>query len=96
MLEKLKRRLGISSSEKDPLLNDLLEDAQGFTMAYTGRATVPQEAEGITVELACIAYNRLGMEGQSSHSEGGVSVAVDGLPAMLKAQLDRLRVAKVG
>jgi len=95
-LDKLKRRLGIDENAKDGLLNDLLADAQAFTQDYTGRVTLPQGAEGVLVELACIAYNRLGMEGQSSHSEGGVSASVDGLPGMLKARLDRLRVAKVG
>ena len=93
-LDKLKRRLDVT--DKDALLCDLIEDAQTYLLAYTGRGSVPEGCEGCVVELAAIAYTRMGMEGQQSHSEGGVSVAVEGLPAMLKAQLDRLRVAKVG
>ncbi len=95
-LDNLKRRLRITGEEQDALLLDLLTDAKAFAMGYTGRNPLPEAAGGVIVELAAISFNRLGMEGQSDHGEGSVSIRVDGLPAMLKAQLDGIRIAKVG
>ena len=97
-LEKLKRRLAIPSdnTERDDLLSDLLEDAQQQILTYTGRATLPASLASVQVELAAGAYYRLGVEGQSSHGEGGVSANYEGLPAHIRKQLDMLRVGKVG
>jgi len=95
-LDKLKRRLRMTDGEQDALLEDLITDAQAFAMGYTGRDPLPEAVSGAIVELAAISYGRLGMEGQTGHSEGSVSIRVDGLPAMLKAQLDQCRAAKVG
>jgi hypothetical protein len=74
----------------------LIADAQAFAVGYTGRDPLPEAAGGAIVELAAISFSRLGMEGQSEHGEGSVSIRLDGLPAMLKAWLDGIRIAKVG
>ena len=95
-LDRLKRRLRIEGTEQDALLGDLIADAEAFAKGYTGREPLPDGAESAVTELAAISYGRLGMEGQAAHSEGSVSIRVDGLPAMLKAQLDQMRIAKVG
>ncbi|MBN1778447.1 MAG: phage head-tail connector protein [Clostridiales bacterium] len=95
-LDKLKRRLRITDTEQDALLADLITDAQAFAMGYTGRDPLPDAAEGAIIELAAMSFGRLGIEGQAAHAEGRISIRVDGLPAMLKAQLDSYRVAKVG
>lgn len=96
MVNKLKRRLGITGTETDELLADLLEYAGLYIMGYTGRASVPDVLHGVQVELAAAAYNRLGTEGESARSEGGVSVTLDGLPEASRRLLNRCRVAKVG
>ncbi|MEG0127418.1 MAG: phage head-tail connector protein [Clostridia bacterium] len=93
---KLKRRLMVEDSSKDALLSDLLQDAADFVRDYTRLKTLPPSVDSVLVELAAIAYTRMGMEGQQSHSEGGVSVSIDGLPVMIKARLDGMRTAKVG
>ena len=95
-LDKLKRRLRISDTEQDALLEDLIADAAAFVMGYTGRDPLPDAAGAAIVELTAASYNRLGLEGQSAHSEGSVSIRVDALPLTLKLQLDALRMAKVG
>ena len=95
-LDKLKRRLRMEDTEQDALLEDLITDAAAFAQGYTGRETLPEGAGAVIVELAVISYNRLGTEGQSAHAEGSISIRVDGLPVMLKAQLDGMRIAKVG
>ena len=95
-LEKLKRRLNVTETDRDALLDDLLEDAEAFVLGYTGRKSLPDELKGVVVETAAASYNLLGLEGASSHAEGGVSATVDLLPKQMKAQLDRYRIAKVG
>lgn len=95
LLDKLKRRLGVT--DNDELLTDLLTDAQEAALAYTGLADLPAAADGAVIALAAVDYNRLGMEGESSHGEGGVSAAmIDGMPKTIRQRLDPLRVAKVG
>ena len=95
-LDKLKRRLNITDTSKDPLLMDLIEDAALFVRNYTGRANVPDELGSVICEMAAGRYNLLGLEGSASHSEGGVSDSIQLLSTQSAAQLNRWRVAKVG
>lgn len=91
----LRRRLGTDDDAGDELFIDLLCDAESYVLGYTGRTEVPEVLSGVVVELAAISYNRLGVEGESAHSEGGVSISVDSLPSRLVALLNRYRVARV-
>jgi len=99
---RVKLRLGIDSATTayDALLNEYVIDAQGYLAANCRAARTPGETaelDNITVALAVIAYTRRGMEGQTSHSEGGVSVSVtDALPQDMQNRINRLRTAKVG
>ena len=94
MLEKLRRRLPDAGAEADMLLNDLIEDAGRFICAYTMRDEVPEALAGVQVELAAIFYNRMGIEGETVHNEGGVSRTVKGLPEDIAAQLKPWRLAR--
>ena len=96
MLALLRRRLGLTPGEKDALLEDLLRESEQFILGYTGRRTLPAALEGAVIETAAARFNLLGLEGASSHAEGGVSATVDQLPKQMKAQLDMYRIAKVG
>lgn len=58
----------------------LLEDAEGMLLAYTGRMMLPGALQTAVVQLALVLYNRKGIEGQSAHSEGGVSRSMEGIP----------------
>lgn len=66
----------------------LLSDAIDTVLDIIGRDAVPERLRSVVVELAVIAYNREGTEGEASRSEGGLSAAyIDGLPAVLKRRL---------
>ena len=94
-LEKLKIRLGISDNSEDALLNMLLEDAEGEILDYTNRDTLPTKAEALQRELAITYYNRMGSEGETSRSEGGVSVSYSiDIPENIKKRLNSLRLLK--
>jgi hypothetical protein len=90
--ERLKARL---PTAEDTLLDALLLDAQEYMLSYTGRKELPAQLIGAQVQLAVIAYNRLGIEGESSHAEGGVSRGMEALPADIERQLMTWRIAKV-
>ena len=92
MLAKLKRRL--PDAADDALLNDLLEQAGAFIRAYTRRNEIPEGLEDAQIHIAAILFNRMGMEGESVHSEGGVSRTAEALPEDLRSWLNGWRLAR--
>jgi hypothetical protein len=92
MLERLRRRL--ENVRDDALLQELLQDAGAFILAYTGRDEVPAALESAQVRLAVILYDRMGMEGEARRDEGGVTRYVDALPRDIAAMLNPYRLAK--
>lgn len=95
-LEKLKIRLGIGGNTEDELLNMLLEDAEGEILDFTNRDNLPIKAEVLQRELAITYYNRMGSEGESSRSEGGVSVSYSTeIPESIKKRLLAFRRLKI-
>lgn len=95
-LEKIKIRLEIKDINQDNLLNMLLEDAEGEILDFCNRDTLPIKAESLQRELAIIYYNRLGSEGETSRSEGGVSVSYSTeIPEGIKDRLIAFRRIKL-
>ncbi len=100
--DRVKLRLGVAAdyTTNDGLYDEYVLDAQGYLTANCRAARTAAETaelDNIAVALAVIAYTRRGMEGQISHSEGGVSVSItDALPKDLQTRINRLRTAKVG
>jgi len=92
MLDRLKRRL--PDARDEALLADLLSDAEGMILAYTGRSAVPAVLAGAQLEIAAMLFNRMGMEGEASHAEGSVSRSADSLPEYLRRQLNPFRLAR--
>lgn len=92
-IEKLKRLTG----ERDEvLLQILLDDAEQFVLSYTGRTRIVTGLEKAVRDLAVIALNRMGTEGESSRSEGGESYSFDSAPKQIYDVLNRYRIARVG
>lgn len=87
-LETLKVRLGIADDKQDKLLTVLLSSAEDTVLDLIGREILPARLVSVKVELALIAYNAQGAEGESSRSEGGISRSfVDGLPREMQERL---------
>lgn len=78
---------GITDDSQDGLITALLSDAEDSVRDYIGREEVPARLISVQVQLAVIAYNKRGAEGESSRSEGGISQSFDGLPPELLARL---------
>lgn len=76
-LERLKLRVGAKDDE-DALLLDLLETAKNIIMEIRYPfSDFPDELEnrykGLQIDIAIDLYNKQGAEGETSHSENGVS-----------------------
>lgn len=93
-LNKFKRRVGITPNDttKDDLLNDYLNDAKEDILELTHLEEIPKNLLSTQVKLAVIYYNKEGIEGQISHSEGGISRSyLDDLP---KEDMKKIRSAR--
>lgn len=92
-LEKLKKLTGESDMD---LLSLLLEEAQEFVLAYTNRTEIVSGLQKTVRDLAVIALNRMGTEGESGRSEGGESYSFEDAPKSIYNVLDRYRLARIG
>lgn len=79
----------------DDLAEELLEDAQSMCLGYLNRETLPEACVSPMLRLAAALFNRLGMEGESNHSEGGIASTADMMPEDVKTALRPYRLAKV-
>ena len=88
MIDKLLLLLGNPCECEEDTAETCLELAQAAVLDYIGRSSLPKTAESIVIKLAVIYYNRLGNEGESSRTEGGISQSfVTDIPADIKRQL---------
>ena len=87
-LETLKIRLGISDEKQDGLLAVLLDSAEDTILDVIGRDELPARLVSVQTELAVIAYNRQGVEGETARGEGGISRSfVSDLPPDMQKRL---------
>lgn len=83
-LDRLKTQLEIKDSSEDILLSDLLESAKfailsrrypyaDFPLNENDEATLDIRYNDLQVRIAVFLYNKMGAEGQTSHSENTIS-----------------------
>lgn len=90
--ERLKSELGIDSEEA----TWLIEDAMVLVLDYTCREEIVSNLWFYVRQIATIAYNRQGTEGETSRSEGGVSQTFnEDIPLNIQRSLNRYRLGKV-
>ena len=92
-----KERISKLTGETDyELINVVLEDAQEFVLAYTNRRNMIPQLEKPARDLAVIALNRMGTEGENSRSAAGESYSFDAAPKQIYDVLDRYRLVRIG
>ena len=90
-------RIKILTGERDEeLVEVVLEDAKDWVLAYTGRKKVIPELKKTVRDLAVVAINRMGTEGESSRTGAGESYNFDNAPKQIYDVLNRYRLARVG
>lgn len=93
MVLSLSTRLQISDSE---LATDLIKEAIAQVLDYTGQKKLVGNMDIYVKKLAVINYNRLGVEGETQRTEGGVTNYLEtGIPKDIRLGLNRYRIAKV-
>lgn len=92
-LEKLKT---LTKESDGALLSLLLEDAETFVLGYTHRTKMIDVLQKPVRDLALIAYNRLGTEGESGRSEAGESYSFNDNPKEIYSVLNKYRLARCG
>lgn len=94
--EKVKaiERLKILTGNNDEkLIGVLIDEAEAFVLGYTNRIKLVTGLEKAVRDLAVIALNRLGTEGETGRSEGGESYSFDNAPRQIYDVLNRFRLA---
>lgn len=92
-IEKLKKLTGESDEE---LLSLLLEEAEAFVLSYTNRTHIVSGLDKAVRDLAVIALNRMGTEGETERSEGGETYSFDNAPKQVYTLMNRYRLARCG
>lgn len=92
-LEELKKH---TKESDDELLSLLLETSEEIILELTNRSKFPDKLTKTKVKLAVIAYNRMGTEGETSRSEGGITSAFADLPEDILSVIKMNRLARVG
>ena len=72
MLNKIKIMLGLTSTDKDDLLNLLMEQAEEEAINITHNNDIDELCNTI-IQMVLYKYNRISTEGISSESYSGVS-----------------------
>ena len=85
----------IGRSDKHTLIEQLVDDSAEQVLLYTHRQSVPNELFKSVGDLAVIAYNRLGTEGDYKRSEGGESYEFETMPDSIYKVLKGFRLARV-
>ncbi|MDQ0091664.1 hypothetical protein J2T12_005104 [Paenibacillus anaericanus] len=94
-LDKLKIMLGIKDDLQDDVIGLLIDDVQEDLLSWTNRTELPVRLESAQRQIVVIRYNMQGVEGQTSHSEGGVSRSFDDLPQSIRNTVTQYRLAKL-
>lgn len=86
----------LTGEKSEDLIEAYLEEAEDFVKGYTNRSVIITPLEKAVRDLAVIALNRMGTEGESSRSEGGESYSFESAPRQIYDLLNRYRLARVG
>jgi hypothetical protein len=93
LVSSLSTRLQISDND---LVTDLIKEAIAQVLDYTGQKKLVGNMDIYVKKLATINYNRLGIEGETQRTEGGVTNYLEvGIPKDIRLGLNHYRIAKV-
>lgn len=89
-LDKLLVLLGNPCECSEETAEVCLSMAEDAVLDYIQRDELPEAAKSVVIKLAVIYYNRLGNEGESSRTEGGISQSfITDIPKDIQRQLWR-------
>lgn len=92
-VDKLKKMTGETD---EGLLQMLYENAEQEILALTNRTKLNTALKAAAEKWALIAWNRMGLEGESSRSEAGISSTFIEVPESLRGIITQNRIARCG
>lgn len=95
-MEDLEILKSMTGCQDETLLAALLQTAEEELLALTNRTELIDRLKPAKHKWALIAYNRMGTEGETSRSEGGISSSFVEIPAEIKSVVEQCRIARVG
>lgn len=78
------------------LLKILLDDAEEFVLSQTRRTKLIPELNKPVRDIALVAYNRRGTEGEKSRSEAGESYSFEDISPKTLSTINKYRLAVIG
>ena len=85
----------ITGETDDELIELLLQMAEEKVLALTNRTKLINNLKPAVRQWAIIEYNRLGMQGEASRSEGGISSSFVEIPKEIQDAICRYRLGRV-
>ena len=95
-MELLDKFMRLSGCTDGVLASVLLDQAEDYILTETNRTVLPSRLIGEQINIALVSYHRLGMEGEASRSEGGISISINDIPEHTKNVISLYRLARVG
>ena len=92
-LEMMKK---VTGEEDEELLSLLLSMAEENVLSMANRSRMIYPLKPAVRQWAIVAYNRLGTEGETSRSGGGISSAFAEIPKDIETIINRYRLGRVG
>ena len=86
----------LTGETNENLIEAYLEEAADFVKSYTNRSVIITPLEKAVRDLAVIALNRMGTEGETSRSEGGENYSFETAPKQVYDIMNRYRLARTG
>lgn len=93
-LARLRQMLDPADTTSDEIANAYLDMAEKavINLAFpygNGSEVMPEKYEDVQIEIALYMLNKRGAEGETEHSEGGISRAYESgdIPASLKSRI---------
>lgn len=93
IVERVERIIG--RTDKTDLIEQLVDDSANQVLLYTNRTVVPYALFKCVGDLAVVAFNRLGTEGDIKRTEGGESYEFEAMPKSIYTVLNNYRLARV-
>lgn len=75
MLETIKLLLGIETTDRDALIEEIISSAQARLTVLLGGVTPPESLNYIVTDVSIRRFNRIGSEGMTSHTVEGESIS---------------------
>lgn len=93
LIDKAMKWTGCNDKELMELFLDIAKDTILSETRRTGmiNALIPAQ-----LDLAVCLYNRAGSEGESSRSEGGISITYSEMPSAVQKTISQYRLARCG